>query len=95
MTTILAFLLFSLMVPLSNVTGDAIKLSQEKCEEFPERVCPACGSRHLIKNGSVGKSKPKCQGKSCGRQFVDNPTKTTISSTTKQLIDKLLRAYFR
>ena len=34
--------------------------------------------------------KPKHQCKSCGCQFVDNPTKTTVSFKTKQLIDRLL-----
>jgi transposase-like protein len=45
---------------------------------------------HLIKNGSVHNGKPKHQCKSCGSHFVDNPTKTTVSSATKQLIDRLL-----
>jgi insertion element IS1 protein InsB len=56
----------------------------------PEQVCPTCGSSHLIKNGSVHNGKPKHQCQSCGRQFVDNPTKITISEETKQLIDRLL-----
>lgn len=90
MTTILAFLLDSFMVLLSNVVQESVELSQDKCEQLPERVCPACGSRYLIKNGSVHNGKPKHQCKSCGRQFVDNPTKTTVSSETKQLIDRLL-----
>jgi len=33
---------------------------------------------------------PKHQCKSCGRQFVVNPTKTTVLAETKQLIDRLL-----
>jgi len=90
MTTILAFLLFSFMVLLSNLARESVELSQDKCEELPERVCPACGSGHLIKNGSVHKDKPKHQCKSCGRQFVVNPTKTTVSEETKQFIDRLL-----
>ncbi|MGB5635057.1 MAG: hypothetical protein WBM44_28765 [Waterburya sp.] len=32
-----------------------------------KRVCPACGSRHLIKNGSIHNGKPKNQCNSCGR----------------------------
>ncbi len=90
MTTILAFLLSSFLVLLSNVVRDPVELSKGKCEELLERVCPACGSGHLIKNGSIHKGKPKHQCKSCGRQFVDNPTKTIVSSATKQLIDRLL-----
>lgn len=75
---------------LSSVARESVELSEEKCEKLSKRICLACGSRHLIKNGSVhnGKLKPQCF--SCGRQFVDNPTKTTILSTTKQLIDRLL-----
>lgn len=75
---------------MSNVVQESIELSEKKCEKLPERVCPACGSEHLIKNGSVHNGKSKHQCKSCGYQFVDNPTKTTVSSETKQLIDRLL-----
>ena len=78
------------MFLLSNVVRESLELSQEKWEELLERACPACGSRHLIKNGSVHNGKPKHQCKSCGCQFVDNPTKTTVSLATKQLIDRLL-----
>jgi len=90
MTAIFTFLLFLLMSPLPKIARVSGELSQEKCEESPERVCPACGSRHLIKNGSVRNGKQKHQCKNCGRQFVDNPTKITISDATKQLIDRLL-----
>jgi transposase-like protein len=90
MTIVLAFLLNSFVAWLSNVLRDSVELLQEKCEEFPERVCLSCGSGHLIKNGSVHNGKPKHQCKSCGYQFVDNPTKTTVSLETKQLIDRLL-----
>lgn len=90
MTTILAFCLSSFLVLLSNVARESVELSKGKCEELSERVCPACGSGHLIKNGSVHKGKPKHQCKTCGCQFVDNPTKTIISSATKQAIDRLL-----
>ena len=90
MTTILAFLLYSFIFLLSNVVRESVELSEEKCEEFPGRVCPACGSRHLIKNGSVHYGKSKHQCKNCGRQFVVNPSKTTIAKETKQLIDRLL-----
>ena len=90
MTTILAFLLFSFIELLSNVAREAMELSQEKCEELPERACPTCGSRHLIKNGSVHNGKPKHQCKSCGHQFVVSSTKTTVSREIKQLIERLL-----
>ena len=52
--------------------------------------CPSCGSHHTIKNGFTHNGKPKRQCKDCGRQFVVNPSKQTISWETKQLIDKLL-----
>ncbi|MBV9385235.1 MAG: IS1 family transposase, partial [Chroococcidiopsidaceae cyanobacterium CP_BM_ER_R8_30] len=64
--------------------------SPKICEEPLERVCPSCGSEQLIKNGSVHHGKPKCQCKTCGRQFVVNPTKITVSKGIKQLIDRLL-----
>ena len=90
MTTILAFLLSSFIVLLSKLAQGSVELSQEECEELSERVCPACGSGHLIKNGSVHNNKPKYQCKGCGRQFVVNPTKTSISKELKLLIDRLL-----
>jgi len=90
MTTILAFLLYSLVLLLSKLTRESIELSQRVCEEPSERVCPTCGSEHLIKNGSAHNGKSKYQCKSCGHQFVVNPTKTTVSKEIKQLIDRLL-----
>ena len=69
MTIVLAFLLNSFVAWLPNVVRDSVELPQKKCEEFPERVCPSCGSGHLIKNGSVHNGKPKHQCKSCAYQF--------------------------
>ena len=91
MTTILALLLYSFVLLLSKLARESLEFFQRICEDTPERVCPTCGSEHLIKNGSVHNGKPKHQCKNCGRQFVDNPTKLTVSSPTKQLIDRLLR----
>ena len=90
MTTILTFLLSSFIVLLSKIVRESVELSQDKCEELPKRVCPTCGSEHLIKNGSVYNGKPKHQCKSCGRQFVDNSTKIIVLPEIKQLIDRLL-----
>ena len=90
MTTILAFLLYSFVLLLSKLTRESIELSQRICEKPSKRVCPNCGYKHLIKTGSVHNGKPKYQGKSCGRQFVVGPTKTTVSKETKHLIDRLL-----
>jgi len=90
MTTILAFLFSSLVLLLSKLVRESVESPQRKCEKLPERVCPTCGSLHLIKNGSAHSGKPKYQCKSCGRQFVVNSTKTTVSQEIKQLIDRLL-----
>ncbi|WP_250126831.1 IS1 family transposase [Chroococcidiopsis sp. CCMEE 29] len=60
------------------------------CEEPSERVCPTCSSEQVIKNGSVHNGKPKYQCKSCGRQFVINPTNSPVSEEIQQLIDRLL-----
>jgi len=90
MTTILAFLLSSFIVLLSKLTRESLEFSQGICEEPSERVCPTCGSEQLIKNGSVHNNKQKCQCKSCARQFVVNPTKTTVTQEIKQLINRLL-----
>lgn len=90
MTTILAFLLNLFMMLLSKLARDSVELFQGKYEALPAQACFACGSRHLIKNGSVHNGKSKHQCKNCERQFVVNPTKTTVSSETKQLIDRLL-----
>jgi transposase-like protein len=90
MTKILAFLLYSFVLLLTKLTPELIELFQRVCEEFPKCVCPTCGSGHLVKNGSVHNGKPKHQCKSCGRQFVVNPTNSPISKEIKQLIDRLL-----
>jgi len=90
MTTILAFLLYSSVLLLAELTREPIELSQRVCEKPSEQVCPNCGSEHLIKNGSVHNGKPKYQCKTCGRQFVVGSTKTTVSKETKHLIDRLL-----
>ena len=52
--------------------------------------CPKCKSEEIIKYGKThyGKERFKCQ--SCGRQFVENPTRQTIDQATRDLIDKLL-----
>lgn len=52
--------------------------------------CPSCGSDNVVKNGKIhnGKQNHKCND--CGRQFVQNPQKKTITQEEKNLIDKLL-----
>ena len=51
--------------------------------------CPKCGSNKSIKNGSVyRKAKRKCN--ECGRQYIINRTKKTISKEEWNLVDKLL-----
>lgn len=57
----------------------------------PDKLpCPSCGSFHVVKNGSTHNKKKKLKCKSCGRQFVINPSNSPISSETKSLIDHLL-----
>ena len=90
MTTVLAFLFYSFVLLLSELTRESIELHQGKCEELPWQVCPGCGSEHLIKNGSVYHGKSKYQCKSCERQFVVNPTKIIIPKKIKRFIDRLL-----
>ncbi len=90
MTTILVFLFYSFVLLLPKLTREVIEPSQKVCEEPSERVCPTCSFEHLIKNSSVHNGKPKHQCKNCGRKFVDNPTKTTVSEEIKQFIDRLL-----
>ena len=90
MTTILAFLIYSFVVLLSKLTRKSLESSQRVCEKPAKRVCPTCSSEHLIKNGSAHNNKPKYQCKGCDRQFVVNPTKTSIPKELKLLIDRLL-----
>ena len=90
MTTVLAFLLYSFVWLLSKLTRESLEFSQKICEKSSKRICLACGSEHLIKNGSVHHGKPKYQCKNCDRQFVVDSTTTTISKEIKQLIDRLL-----
>ncbi len=90
MVSLLRILLFFVILLFPENTPEKAVFLDGKCEEVPKRVCPTCGSQHIIKNGSTHNGKPKHQCKSCGRQFVDKPTKITISNETKQLIDRLL-----
>ncbi len=53
-------------------------------------TCPSCGSKHIIKNGSIHNKKTKFKCQFCGRQFIDNPTQKVIDSETIDLIEKLL-----
>ncbi|MBV8884875.1 MAG: IS1 family transposase [Chroococcidiopsidaceae cyanobacterium CP_BM_RX_35] len=85
--SVLTFLIHSTAIQSSTRFG---RVTPDKCERIPEQVCPACGSPHLIKNGSAHNSKSKYQCQSCGSQFVVNPTKITVSKEIKQLIDRLL-----
>ncbi|MDV2997287.1 MAG: hypothetical protein N4J56_006992 [Chroococcidiopsis sp. SAG 2025] len=90
MITILAFLFYSFVLLVPKLTPEVIEPSQKICEEPSEGVCPTCSSEQVIKNGSTHNGKPKHQCKSCGRQFVINPTNSPVSAETKHLIDRLL-----
>ena len=52
--------------------------------------CPYCGSSQISKNGSTHHKKQKYLCKECRRQFIKNPTKKYIHSSTKTLIKRLL-----
>jgi insertion element IS1 protein InsB len=52
--------------------------------------CPECNSKNIIKNGSIHNGTQKYACKKCRRQFVENPTKKTISLEEWELVDKLL-----
>ena len=52
--------------------------------------CPECGSKKIVRNGMTGYGKQNYKCKNCGRQFVMDNKKKTISQQTKDLIDDLL-----
>ena len=52
--------------------------------------CPECKSDNIVKNGNIYNGKQRFPTKKCGRQFVNNPSKKTISQEMKNIIDKFL-----
>lgn len=52
--------------------------------------CPKCNSNNIVKNGCTHYGKQRFKCKSCGRQFVENPTRQPIDNSKRELIDKLL-----
>jgi predicted Zn finger-like uncharacterized protein len=52
--------------------------------------CPKCQSKIIVKNGHIHNGKQRFKCKSCGRQFVQNPTNKVISPEEWGLVDKLL-----
>lgn len=84
---LLAILFVSIIEPLLDVAAKMQSLS----EEPTGRVCPSCGSNHIVKNGSIHNKTPKKQCNSCGCQFVVDSQKRRISSELKALIDQLLK----
>jgi transposase-like protein len=53
-------------------------------------TCPACSSLHSVKNGHIHNGKQRFKCRDCGRQFVEHPSKKTVNSETRKLIDRLL-----
>ena len=49
---------------------------------------PSCESTHILKNGSAHHKKPNFLCKTCGRQFIETPPKSSISSGLKKIIKK-------
>ena len=86
LVNLLSFLLnFFLKTDLKS--EELTLLTQQNTTQLP---CPSCGSHQTVKNGSTHNKKQKYKCKNCGRQFVENPTNTSVSAETKQLIDQLL-----
>jgi len=54
--------------------------------------CPACRESKKVKNGHVPRGKQRHRCVSCGRQYVENPTKQRISDEKKGDVDRLLLA---
>jgi IS1 family transposase len=53
-------------------------------------VCPRCGAKQIIRNGTIHNGKQKYECRICNRQFVENPRNRTIPHEIYELIDRLL-----
>jgi insertion element IS1 protein InsB len=53
-------------------------------------TCPTCGSTHTVKNSLTRHDRQNHRCRDCGRQFTQNPTKKTVTTETRTLIDRLL-----
>lgn len=53
-------------------------------------ACPACQSDKVGKNDRIHNGTPKFACRTCGRQFVEAPTKRTINDDTRELVNHLL-----
>jgi transposase-like protein len=53
-------------------------------------ICPICASAKTVKNGRIHNGKQRFKCHDCGRQFIEQPSKTVIAQTTRKLIDRLL-----
>lgn len=52
--------------------------------------CPECNGTTIVRNGKIHNGKQRYLCRSCGRQFIENPTVKRIPSETWALVDKLL-----
>ena len=52
--------------------------------------CPNCTSKQTVKNGHIHTGKQRFLCRTCGRQFVENPTNKVIDTETRELVDRLL-----
>ena len=50
--------------------------------------CPLCHLDHVVKNSHIHNGKQRFKCCDCGRKFIENSTKITISQQTKSLIDQ-------
>ena len=53
-------------------------------------TCPRCQATRIVKNGKIHNGRQNFKCKTCGRQFVENPTEKVIGQKTRDLVDKLL-----
>ncbi len=52
--------------------------------------CPECNGTTIVRNGKIHNGKQRYLCRSCGRQFIENPTAKRIPPETWALVDKLL-----
>lgn len=88
------YILASLFFYISTLSADLARIGdidiEQLQQELQNKVCPSCGSTHVVRNGSIHNGKQKYACKDCNRQFVLNPQNIVISTELRQLIDTLL-----
>ena len=49
-------------------------------------TCPECGNQYPVKNGHIHNGKQRFLGRSCGRQFAENPENKNFQNN-QSLVD--------